>query len=255
MWTISLALGDVPVCMCVCVCVYKLRHCTTKIWKILEEARHLLLWWSLEPTSRTRECSKFQGMDISILLRYYMTLLAVLLYIWRLATLVSGWRRHVGFNAATASEASKACNWKILEDLGSLVPGFGIAQQLPATAIISKKHLDSMPGLIWPRQHTKASKASEASKASDAFIAKNKAMTCNNNCGDVCALSHPLRYLRWEVLLKAWKIVPALRFFWNLLDGFWESLFSFTENSCQVTLREWFRQAAWPCKEVQQSTI
>ena len=79
MWTISRALGDVPVCMC--VCVYKLRRCTTKIWKILEEARHLLLWWSLEPTSRTRECSKFQGMDISILLRYYMTLLAVLLYI------------------------------------------------------------------------------------------------------------------------------------------------------------------------------
>ena len=76
------------------------------------------------------------------------------------------------------------------------MPGFGIAQQLPAPAIISKKHLDSMPGLIWPRQQSKASKASEVSKASDAFIAKNKAMTCNNNCGDVCTLSHPLRYLR-----------------------------------------------------------
>ena len=52
--------------MCLCVCVYVCLQAAALHYKdleILEEARHLLLWRSLEPTSRTRECSEFQGMD------------------------------------------------------------------------------------------------------------------------------------------------------------------------------------------------
>ena len=105
-----------------------------------------------------------------------MTLLAVLLSIRRLAALagvedvmlasrqlqqVRLLRLVIGSSWKILEDLGRS--WKILEDLGSLVPGFGIAQQLSATAIVSKKHLDSMTGLIWPRQ-TKASKAS-ASKA------------------------------------------------------------------------------------------
>ena len=47
----------------------------------------------------------------------------------------------------------------------------------------------------------------------------------------------------------------CIEMFLEFLGWIWESLFYFKENSCRVTLRGWFRQAAWPCKEAQESTI